>query len=386
MGSHEIETPLPQDILLIHILPRLPGKSVHRFMCVCKKWWSFLTTPTFAEMHHQHRHKLLIALSTTTPCKFSTIDLEAPQDGLTVGRPLPFEASHENLWIIESLHGLVCLCMNNKCNGREYSDIILWNPLTGEYKITSRPNYEECFVTTSLLFGFYYIYNDYRLLLVTKDHNVYIYSLKSDSWRKVETTQDDLNCLPHTHSVPHILQNEPCVFLNEKLYFISTPHTKISKRENFIIIKRFDVKTEKWRKIAGPYINGLWKHCLSFLVVRGCIHLYLIHRHLRLDDNGGFIELGDSTAELWRMDGEEDWTKVVTTYNLPNSHPRWFILHPLHLMKNGNWVMHVKRLEEFYEADLEMRTKKEVYSYSRNAVFITPKGKYIETLGINLSN
>ena len=132
MAYCDIETPMPPDIHFSHILPRLPGKSVHCFLCVCKQWWSFLTSPAFTKMHHHHRHKLLIALSTTTPCKFNTIDLEAHQDGLSASRPLPFEILNGSVEIIESIRGLICLCMRNKCNGREYSDIILWNPLTSE--------------------------------------------------------------------------------------------------------------------------------------------------------------------------------------------------------------------------------------------------------------
>ncbi|XP_024984235.1 putative F-box/kelch-repeat protein At1g62270 [Cynara cardunculus var. scolymus] len=195
MGCGDTETPPPPDILLFHILPRVPGKSVHRFLFVCKQWQSFLTTPTFAKMH-QHHHKLLITLSTTTPCKFSTINLEAPQDGLTASRPLPFEASHEHVQIIGSARGLVCLRMINKCNGRIYTDIILWNPLTGEYKTVPRPNVEKCHVTTAKIVGLYYSCDDYKLLLVTKDCNVYIYSLKSDSWRHVETTEEESSFLP----------------------------------------------------------------------------------------------------------------------------------------------------------------------------------------------
>lgn len=79
-----------------------------------------------------------------------------------------------------------------------------------------------------------------------------------------------------------------------------------------------------------------------FMVVRGCIHLYLTYRH-RTDD-GEYVADGFVT-ELWRMDGDgdEDWTKVVDTY-------------------------------------------KEVYSYYRNTIVITPATKYTETLGINMFN
>ncbi|KAJ9559108.1 hypothetical protein OSB04_013722 [Centaurea solstitialis] len=326
-------------------------------------------------MHHHHRHKLLIALSTTTPCKFSTIDLEAPQDGPTPGRPLPFQVEHERVEIFLCIRGLVCLRMFNKCNGRIYSDFVLWNPLTSEYKTVSRPNNKECYVTTATLFGFYYSCNDYKLLLVTKNHNVYIYSLKSDSWRKLETTQEDLSLLR-----PHLIYGwwEQPVLLNEKLYFKSIEANHIATG-NLISIISFDVKTEKWKKMVAPDIgNGYYKTSSTILVVRGCIHVYAIY--------DGESETNGFVTELWRMDGDGDWTKVTDTFNRPDCFPLWIALYPLHLTKNGNWVMHLKfyGLKTLYEADLQMHTKKCVYMYHRDAIVITQRGIYTETLGINM--
>ncbi|KAI3696582.1 hypothetical protein L6452_28971 [Arctium lappa] len=177
------------------------------------------------------------------------------------------------------------------------------------------------------------------------------------------------------------------------MYFVTTEYDEDEDedeaRGNLIIITRFDMKTEKWRKIAGPYIGkNIWKTCLSFMVVRGCIHLYVRCCQQRWNDDGHLIGVSDFVTELWRMDGDGDgdWTKVVDTYNSPRSFPPWFMLYPLHLMKNENWVMNEKRLKEIYVADLEMHTKKEVYSYYRNNMFITPAAKYTETFGISMFN
>ena len=86
------------------------------------------------------------------------------------------------------------------------------------------------------------------------------------------------------------------------------------------------------------------------------------------------------------MDGDEDWTKVADTTNRPYSSAPWYQLYPLHLMKNGNWVMYKEFSKELYEADLEMHTKKWVHAYHQNNIVITQRGIYTETLGINMFN
>ncbi|GJR73246.1 F-box/kelch-repeat protein-like protein [Tanacetum coccineum] len=140
----KMTTEFPQDILFFHILPRLPGNSVLRFKRVSKQWNSFLSTPLFKNMHlqyipnedHHTPHKLLI-LSETRPFKFRTIDCEAPEDGLTTSRILPFKVTDddENVCALTSFRGLVCVGISSRFL-MEYSNLILWNPLTGDHKIS----------------------------------------------------------------------------------------------------------------------------------------------------------------------------------------------------------------------------------------------------------
>ena len=109
---------LPDDILLFQILPRLPARSFGRFKCVCKQWRSFLTTPMFTKMHlhhvnNQNHHKQLL-IPSTNPCKyFRTIDCETPDVGLSANRSIPFKANSNNLQIISSLNGLVCVGLHS---------------------------------------------------------------------------------------------------------------------------------------------------------------------------------------------------------------------------------------------------------------------------------
>ncbi|KAI3803145.1 hypothetical protein L1987_31294 [Smallanthus sonchifolius] len=45
---------LPMDIIESEILPRLPAKSIGRFMSVCKHWQSLLSTQDFHQKNHRH--------------------------------------------------------------------------------------------------------------------------------------------------------------------------------------------------------------------------------------------------------------------------------------------------------------------------------------------
>ncbi|GKE41914.1 putative F-box domain-containing protein [Tanacetum coccineum] len=155
-------------------------------------------------MDDQQNHQNLILLSTITrQCTFSTMDCEAPDNGLTPRRPLPsFEAGLHRVRILTSLNGLVCVGLIGK--NQEYSALILWNPVTSEYKKLSKKNsHAECYDTYGRAFGLYYnsSEDDYKLLRVTHDFHAYIYSLKSDSWRKrrsmISSSKRDPNLSSH---------------------------------------------------------------------------------------------------------------------------------------------------------------------------------------------
>lgn len=136
--SKTMKTELPSEILFSHILPRLPAKYVSRFKCVSKQWNSFLKTPYFSKIHLHHvtndHHKFLFFSSSINPKVFHNLDCETPdQDGLPVSRSLPFEVGSGVMLFITSFNGLVCVGINEGNNSYEYSNMIIWNPCTGDY-------------------------------------------------------------------------------------------------------------------------------------------------------------------------------------------------------------------------------------------------------------
>ncbi|KAI3524505.1 hypothetical protein L1887_03163 [Cichorium endivia] len=373
----KITTELPSDILFFNVLLRLPAKSILRFRYVSKQWHSILTSPEFLNMHlhhvtnddRQNHHKLLV-LSRTTPCNFHTIDCESPEDGVSVSRPLPFEVSPKNMSVITSFNGLVCVGITKRSSDDKYSDLMLWNPLTGDYKRLHRSNScEECYEVTPRASALYYTSydDDFKLLRVTHNYDAYIYSLKSDSWRKLGTTED-LKRRRYLISESWVSST----VLNEKVYFLKRGKRRNIGRQSYSVI-RFDTKTEKFTKISTPSLGVGRKACLTFtlLIKDRKIHLCVIYYSF------GRANSIDLRAKFCRMDGDRDWTKVVT-YQMPKC---LFFDVPLHLMRNDNWFTY-SVCHGFHVYNLDIVRHLNEISYS-NMVYgreITPRAKYIETL------
>ncbi|GJU39054.1 putative F-box protein [Tanacetum coccineum] len=355
MGVH-----VPHDVVSNHILPRVPAKSVCRFNCVSKEWHSFLTSKMFKSMHidhHQNNPKLLLLLKTKTTFEFTTIDCEAPprRKGLTPARhPLPQFGDTTNphdIHILTSFHGLVCLGIIKKSHdlGYSYSDLILWNPLTNEYKMLSKSNFHKEFYNIRYScsgFGLYYscCEDDYKLLFLDLfENNVYIYSLRSDSWRKIDAFQHTSRLYPGSRSRG--------TYLNENLYFLQH-HS--NRRLSSII--RFDTKTERFSLIETQHVDDnpdAYDYFYTIVVISNCIHVCVKYDNYISDDLFGRT----ACIKLWKLD-EYGNMKEVATYQLRSliyDHTISY-LNPFHLMKNGNWLMRNDFSEnKIYEVELKKK-------------------------------
>ncbi|GKA59868.1 F-box/kelch-repeat protein-like protein [Tanacetum coccineum] len=355
-----MEVHIPHDVVSNHILPRVPAKSLCRFKCVSKEWHSFLTSDMFKNKHNRHvddhknNLKLLSLFETKSSFEFATIDCEVPRrrKGLTpTRRPLPQfgDTTPGDIDILTSFHGLVCLGIKKYKYDAEYSGLILWNPLTNEYKRLSKYNSHKIRHSASYWkFRLYYscCEDDYKLLLVKLfDDHVYIYSLKSDSWRKVDAFQ-------HTSRLGHELLSRG-TYLQENLYFLQ----ENSNNRRLSSIIRFDTKTECFSKIETPYVDrDAYNYFPTMVVKSDCIHVCVKYDIYMSCDNS----FGRTTCiELWKLD-EYGKMKEVVTYQL---RPRVYndqtisSLIPFHLMKNGKWLMRncSSREHKIYEVDLKKK-------------------------------
>ncbi|XP_076892616.1 uncharacterized protein LOC143544380 [Bidens hawaiensis] len=336
---------------------------------------------------HHNPNKLLLA-STLAPCKFFTIDCESLEDGLTACPTLPIEIDvHTTMDILTSFHGLVCIGIRKQSSEyQKYSDLVLWNPLTGEYRTLGKDNIEYDLIHGTA-FGLYYSSSDDDYKLLRVNTRAYIYSLKSDSWRKLGISSYYEGWYLHEH-----WRNSIC--LSEKLYFLREFKPLIMPSFQYEII-RFDTKTEKFSKITVPSFNNNNRPNLCGLsVVRGHVHFFV-----------AFIEKCRFTKMvLWRMD-EDGWMKVVTYSKLESFTPEiqkesplykikrngvWVMYsrdefylceymnnRQLHIMRNGNLIMHSRDEGYFCKVDLE-KSLKDVSSSSMYKDILV-QGTYVET-------
>ncbi|KAJ9554901.1 hypothetical protein OSB04_009515 [Centaurea solstitialis] len=330
------EEKLSPEIVLFHILPKLPAKSLLRSKCVCKQWRSFLTSPLFAKIHlhhvtavDRHRHLKLLYLH-VQPCAFRTIDCEARS--ISKYRRYPFPGSATVT--ASTVNGLVCMGIEQwtgkRRNRDEFSDMmVLWNPLTGEYKTLSTPIDTNRYSKNALAFELYYTCSDddYKILSITTDRNVYVYSLRSDSWRKLESTLD------HEDRIPY--------------------YAAAAAGGDLV---RLDLKTGKFTKIAVPPSCGHVRMSLTTVEREGCIELTIFD----------IVSPLRWTIQTWRMnvgDGS-DWMNMVNTS----------YYCPLTSLRNGNLL--VLNRNGICDVDIEKNTKDSKFPHPPHDV-LPPM--YIET-------
>ncbi|KEH32241.1 putative F-box domain, galactose oxidase/kelch, beta-propeller, F-box associated interaction [Medicago truncatula] len=178
---------LPQD-LIVQILLRLSVKSLIRFKCVCKSWFSLISEPHFTNSHFQ--------LTAATPSRrilfISTppqsIDLEASlgYDTISSAVNLDFLLPEPNydFEIKGSCRGFILL----HC----FSSLYLWNPSTGFHKqIPMSPFWSEVDDDDEKMYGFGYdqLADDYLVVLSFSPYmasRFEFFSLRANTWIQIE--------------------------------------------------------------------------------------------------------------------------------------------------------------------------------------------------------
>ncbi|XP_058727490.1 F-box/kelch-repeat protein At3g06240-like, partial [Vicia villosa] len=180
--------------LTIQILLRLPVKSLIRFKCVCKLWFSLIShDPHFANSHFQlnsatHTRRILL-ISTSTHQSLS-IDFEAPlhDDNASFSLNLDsiFPEDFTDFEIRGSCRGFILFCSS-------LNIIYLWNPSTGLHKqIPLSPFGSNLDAEYFYGFGYDHSTDDYLVVSLSRIDSgdppirLEYFSLKSNTWKEVE--------------------------------------------------------------------------------------------------------------------------------------------------------------------------------------------------------
>ncbi|VVA96674.1 unnamed protein product [Arabis nemorensis] len=275
----------------MEILLRLPAKSIGRFRCVSKLFCYLSSDPGFAKRHLDlilrndsvrsvHR-KLIVSSHNLYSLDFDSIGdgCEGIRDLASVELNYPLKdnpsifAEMIRSYVRDHLHGggsevdeddrRVMLKLNAKSYRRNWVEIVgssnglvcispgegalfLYNPTTGESKrlpetVPPKSNeFVEQFQTYG--FGFDDLTGDYKVVKLIADSedviNASVYSLKSDSWRRISD-------LSYVHNDG----------FNSGVHFKGVIHWVFTLKEgnqNPRVIVAFDIKTEEFREMTLP--------------------------------------------------------------------------------------------------------------------------------------
>ncbi|CAA0805998.1 Unknown protein [Striga hermonthica] len=238
---------LPSD-LQREILLRLPGSSLLRFRAVCKSWSHEIDDPSFVKAHTVNNHHTSTSnLLLTTPSAINSRPVDSLRyvDGQrTLSATRVQSALLRPGLFAASCNGLVLIPHYDST-----STWVVWNPLTGDY-LELPPTGLEGSQFLGCGIGYDRSSDDYKVISVCKVvrsvYQTHIYSLRSNSWKRIE----DYPSL--------LLLSSQATLLNGALYWFA---------ENSVVA--LDFATERFRKLPLPY-SGM-SYILGFEVLGGSL-------------------------------------------------------------------------------------------------------------------
>ncbi|KAI3469945.1 hypothetical protein Pfo_026608, partial [Paulownia fortunei] len=363
---HELSQSFPDEII-VEILTKLPVKSLLRFRCVSKSWFSIISSPTFIKVHlntainnSMYLHNRLICIS-AHPCnhfrEFSLRFLlhEAEVDSIT----LDYTVAYPDIpmRIVGSCHGVVCVALDEE-------NLFLWNPSIRKYKrlpcLHIRPGY-GCYMKDG--FGYEEFNDDYKVVAIFYcifhggPYKVQIFSLKTNDWRRIE---DFKYGTPLDHS-----GNYAC----GKLHWLVDC-------DGCLDIVSLDLASERYGKVGTPHIadNG---SCTNMEYDDPCLTLGLFSGSLCLlfDDH-------KTCVDLWVMKEygiKDSWTRL---FIIPHLGTPGFYPHMLRLWLLNNDENNDEILLSHGCLIIIYNPKDNIYRYPQidNAAAILQADMYVESL------
>ncbi|XP_028801605.1 putative F-box/LRR-repeat/kelch-repeat protein At1g11620 [Neltuma alba] len=302
---------LPHD-MVITILERLPVKSLIRFRIVGKNWEKLIKTPSFIrDQLHQSSHQnhlLLLKWHRAGSAQMQVGFLDRDMQVLEVQKsPL---ANWNFAWIVGSSNGLLCVVEKGVSDA-----LLLWNPAIRKVR-------KVCLETsaTDYFFGFGFSPNDndYKIVRIkVLDYQIVpkrmkVYSLNSESWKKVEVANLE----------GFRVRSSRNVTVNGVVFWIGGKQGG----NDYDQILSYDLSKEEFTVIPMPILNSYDEKRLivyeNKVAVVACIKgedkLYSIHLWVREEDT--FESRQD--CKKW------SWTKRYTSCPCPCK------LKPVSMWKN----------------------------------------------------
>ncbi|OMO59359.1 hypothetical protein CCACVL1_24896 [Corchorus capsularis] len=299
----------------------LPLKSIFRFRCLSKSWQGFLTSPCLADMHlndHQTKTKtksqVLIVSSGNSFRLIKEIESPTKPDF-----PLQLEFTEERD-VLGSCNGLLLVAVHGEDKGMK-----LWNLTTGECQKLppSCPSSND--VKGTFGFGYDKSTNDFKVitfgyvddsnyLLDDIERVVQIYSLRSNTWKRIKGFPLSISFTDQTKSGT----------LVDGVIYWTVKSPSLGK-----CVLGFNLKSEKFEKSRLPNdVYGQGDSLLGLWVIEGCLSL--------AENHNGAID-------IWKLERDENstwqsWIKITLIMNLKELECRKCWL-PHCIMNNGEILL-----------------------------------------------
>ncbi|XP_056697108.1 F-box/kelch-repeat protein At3g23880-like [Spinacia oleracea] len=308
---------IPDDVLIINILPRLPPKSLIRFKTVCKQWRSIISTPNFIESNlrlskaNDNNNGVLVRSKSKSLSRervltyisyddFSTTDFHLDMSKIGISYP----GFCPDYYVLGSCNGLQCCWLNV---GR----ICVWNPITNECRQIPKLLAEYPW---RCVFGFGYVpsLDDYKLVMLELSDVIHVhsYTLRScdTKWKQHNVDYvdiDDRFSLGSTRLVYNYLCSG-IILPNAKSHWL------VTYNEDELIILGFDMETDTFKTVNPPEelirvrkqmirsAHGIFHTCLSSIKDNLCIAMTA---SVYGDVSG--------TLEVWKLLETSSWNKFL---------------------------------------------------------------------------
>ena len=294
---------LPEDVQ-VEILSGLPVKSLVRFRCVCKSWYTLTSNPDFIAKHltshNPHRGTILhrhdwdgLGQPRVSMLSDETLELSGDVDPLQLFQ----NKVAGGVRVFGPCNGILCFS-GILCKDREvqfdYEQIVLWNPATRESKmlppIQRQPDLPLSVSNVGL--GFDPNTNDYKVVRVQNFDSrseVAVYSLSADSWGVIHSSANP--------SYKFRLSRFPS-YLNGVHHWWAAEKNDIS--HPFLL--SFDMSNEVFQEVLPPPTEESFFQEIA--VTHNCVALLL--------QCGNVFE---KSLDIWTLSefcGERCWIKIVT--------------------------------------------------------------------------
>jgi F-box interacting protein len=322
---------IPAEVM-VNILKRLPGKSLVRFMSVCKPWHSLRLNYFFLNLHLNHSLKNPNILIFDRNIVYSVLNYE---NQLVIDKQFTAKVQRQEAsYTSNTCRGLIILYGSkwgyvlNPCT-RKVEDLPKATPVGRNY---NHPNIGLGFSAHTLEFKAVRIYES------GKGRSCEVCTLGEGTWRPIEK------------GVPFSVAECSPAYANSALFWIV--------KEKYNCILRFNVTTEEFTVVSVPpsltrSIGA--KSQLSLSVLQG--RLCLIH--LSLSSHNGFggndrcdpvvylYVLDDSNGFTWKCEHEiwpdmpysETICIVISNDKVLLFRPNWEIWYSYDLQEGSTWQL-----------------------------------------------